>query len=191
MDRQFYKKCIEYEVYRGSDSSINKVSLFRKFWNKHYCPQTNSVYLIRKMQYYYSLAKKGAFYKGFLLLSHLIRIKLMRRYSIDIQGDCSIDIGLRIMHPIAIVIGKSTTIGKNFQVFQQCTVGLAHRNNANDEDYPKLGDNITMYVNSSIFGPGTLCDNVIVGANSIIIGDVNTSGTYVGVPASLIKKGEK
>lgn len=51
----------------------------------------------------------------------------------------------------------------------------------------KIGDNVSIGSNSTIL-PVTVCDNVVIGAGSVVTKDIKAPGVYVGNPARLIKK---
>ena len=51
----------------------------------------------------------------------------------------------------------------------------------------KIGDNVSIGSNVTIL-PVTVCDNVVIGAGSVVTKDVKAPGIYVGNPARLIKK---
>jgi len=50
-----------------------------------------------------------------------------------------------------------------------------------------VGRNVSIGSNATIL-PVKICDNVIIGAGSVITKDISTSGIYAGNPAKLIKR---
>lgn len=54
MDKVFYKKCIEVEVYEPYKEAKGRLNSFDKFWCRYIAPYSNAVYMIRKMQFLYS-----------------------------------------------------------------------------------------------------------------------------------------
>lgn len=64
-------------------------------------------------------------------------------------------------HPLGSVMGRAK-YGDYFFFYQGCTVGGNHAN------YPKIGDNVTMFSNSKILGNCEIGNNVIMSANSYI-----------------------
>ncbi len=51
----------------------------------------------------------------------------------------------------------------------------------------KIGDNVSIGSNATIL-PVTVCNNVVIGAGSVVTKDIKDPGVYVGNPARLIKK---
>lgn len=49
-----------------------------------------------------------------------------------------------------------------------------------------IGDNVSIGSNATIL-PVTVCNNVVIGAGSVVTKDIKTPGVYVGNPAILIK----
>ena len=103
----------------------------------------------------------------------------MRRYGIHMTPGTKIGKGLRIAHPTSIVV-THCEIGENFTIYQNCTIGQKFYKSG---WYPKIGYNVTLYANSSIIGDVTVADNVVIGANSLLVKDALEPGNYVGSPA--------
>lgn len=50
----------------------------------------------------------------------------------------------------------------------------------------KIGNNVSIGSNTTIL-PVTICDNVVIGAGSVVTKDITESGIYVGNPAKKIR----
>lgn len=51
----------------------------------------------------------------------------------------------------------------------------------------KIGNNVSIGSNATIL-PVTICDEVVIGAGSVVTKDISEKGVYVGNPAKKIKK---
>jgi acetyltransferase-like isoleucine patch superfamily enzyme len=51
----------------------------------------------------------------------------------------------------------------------------------------RIGDNVSIGSNVTVL-PVTVCNNVVIGAGSVVTKDIKAPGVYVGNPARLIKK---
>lgn len=49
-----------------------------------------------------------------------------------------------------------------------------------------IGDNVSIGSNSTIL-PVSICNNVVIGAGSVVVKDIKQSGIYIGNPAKMIK----
>jgi len=52
--------------------------------------------------------------------------------------------------------------------------------------HTKIGNNVSIGSNATIL-PVTICNNVVIGAGSVVTANISKSGTYAGNPARLIK----
>lgn len=77
--------------------------------------------------------------------------------------------GFYIVHGQGTVLGSRNKIGKGFIIHQGCTIG--HRMNGFGNG-SVIGDNVTMYCNSSILGQLSIGSNVIIGAHVMIKTDI-------------------
>lgn len=89
--------------------------------------------------------------------------------------------GLFLQHGFSTII-NADSIGSNCWINQQVTIGFS-----NKHDRPTLKDNVTVYAGAKIIGKVTVGNNVIVGANAVVVKDVPDNCTVVGVPARIIK----
>lgn len=134
------------------------------------------------MQYY---ASCNNIYKKFRT-RQLIN-KLIRRYGIHISPYAQIGVGLHIPHPTSIVIGAKTIIGNNFTIYQNTTIGGARTGDVKKGNQPKIGNNVTVFAGAMILGKVNVGDNVIIGANSVLLSDAEENGVYSGTPAKRVK----
>jgi serine O-acetyltransferase len=90
--------------------------------------------------------------------------------------------GLYIQHGFDTIIAAER-IGDNCWINQQVTIG--HTVSGHQ---PTIGNNVTITAGAKILGKITLGDNVIVGANAVVIKSVPANCTVVGVPATIVKR---
>jgi serine O-acetyltransferase len=91
--------------------------------------------------------------------------------------------GIFIQHGFSTIV-SADEIGENCWINQQVTVGYT-----NDTDRPTIGNNVTIHAGAKIIGKVTIGDNSKVGANSVVTRDVPPDVTVMGVPASIVWRG--
>jgi serine O-acetyltransferase len=93
--------------------------------------------------------------------------------------------GFVIMHPVGVVINSKVSGGKNIVIESGVVIG--------DEkgQAPCLGNNIFIGAGAKIIGGITIGDNVKIGANAVVVKDLPSNVTAVGIPAKIINKGAK
>lgn len=98
----------------------------------------------------------------------------------DIPINCQIGGGLLIPHPNGIVIHPDAVIGPNCLIFQQVTIG--HRSGG----VPRIEGHVDIGAGAKILGKVHIGADVVIGANSVVLIDVPSSSTAVGVPAIIL-----
>jgi serine O-acetyltransferase len=102
----------------------------------------------------------------------------------------SIGPGLVVAHGYGAIL-TAERIGANCTLHQQVTVGwrsLRQRERVFTEPLrpPILGDNVFLGTGAKVLGGISIGNNVLVGANAVVISDVPDGFTAVGVPARLL-----
>jgi serine O-acetyltransferase len=77
-----------------------------------------------------------------------------------------------LVHPVGTVLGKAS-YSDFLVVYQNCTVG------ADIDVYPRFGEGIILYSSSSVIGDCAVGDNVVFGANSMIVSIAVPNDTVV------------
>lgn len=91
--------------------------------------------------------------------------------------------GLMCYHPVASVI-NAKSIGANFQFRNGLTIGNKHNNN---NMLPIIGNDVTVGANVVIIGDIRVGDNVVIGAGSVVVKDIPNNVVIAGNPARIIK----
>jgi len=86
---------------------------------------------------------------------------------------------------IAVVIHKRTVIGENCVIGTCVTIG----GRSKSEGVPMIGNDVYIATGAKVLGSIIVGDNVVIGANAVVIEDVPSNCIVAGVPARIIKSG--
>jgi serine O-acetyltransferase len=87
-------------------------------------------------------------------------------------------------HGIGVILGHGVKLGKNCVINHNVTIG------GKNGGFPVIGDNVRIYTGACIIGNVKVGNNSIIGANALVIRDVEPGSVMVGVPAKKIKNVE-
>lgn len=104
---------------------------------------------------------------------------------IEIHPGAKIGRRLFIDHGMGIVIGETATIGNDCIIYHGVTLGGTGKDK--NKRHPDIGNNVIIGCGSKILGPIKINDNVKIGANAVVLKDVDAGETVVGVPAKLTR----
>jgi serine O-acetyltransferase len=99
----------------------------------------------------------------------------------DIALPAQIGGGLRLFHPVGIVVGPKCTLGAGCTLMQGVTLG------AGAGGSPTLGDGVFVGPGAVILGALTVGDRSVIGANSVVLSAVPPDVFAAGLPARVIK----
>lgn len=94
--------------------------------------------------------------------------------------------GLRLPHGgNGIVIHPNVTIGEYATIFHQVTIGNKDTP-TNSYGSPVIGDKLFIGSGAKVLGEVRLANNVVIGANSVVLMNVPSNSTVVGAPARIV-----
>jgi serine O-acetyltransferase len=114
------------------------------------------------------------------LVSHFSRFVT----GVEIHPGARIGEGFFIDHGMGVVIGETTEIGDNCQVFQGVTLGGT--STKREKRHPTLKDNVVVSAGAKVIGAVTIGENAVIGAGSVVVTNVPPNATVVGVPGHVV-----
>ncbi len=114
------------------------------------------------------------------LISQIARLLTL----IEIHPGAKIGSGCFIDHGNGIVIGETTEIGENVTMFQGVTLGGTGKEKG--KRHPTIGNNVIIGANAIVLGAITIGDNARIGAASVVTKPVPANTTVVGNPARVL-----
>lgn len=103
-------------------------------------------------------------------------------HGFDVPPSVPIGPGLYIPHPVGTVI-MAKSIGANVSIISGVTIGMREK-----PLFPIINDNVFIGAGARILGDITIGSGANIGANAVVLNNVPTSATAVGVPARIIVK---
>ncbi len=91
-----------------------------------------------------------------------------------------------IDHGMGVVIGETAVIGDDCTLYHGVTLGGTSWQKG--KRHPTLGDNVIVGAGAKVLGPILIGDNARIGANAVVLKDVPSDVTVVGVPGNIVKK---
>lgn len=141
-----------------------------------------------KALYYYRIA--NWFWRhNHHLFARWLSNKARHKTGIEIHPGATIGKGLVIDHGMGVVIGETTIIGDDCQLYHGVTLG--GRGSTDCKRHPTLEDGVYVGSGAKILGNITLKKNSKVGANAVVLIDVPENATAVGMPARIVIKDKK
>ena len=101
---------------------------------------------------------------------------------IEIHPSATIGERLFIDHGMGVVIGSTAVVGNDVTLYQNVTLGGTSLER-DVKRHPTLGNNVIVGAGAHILGPITVRDGARIGANAVVLHDVQQGATMVGIPA--------
>lgn len=133
------------------------------------------LYKVERWLYIHHVPLLPKIIKGLIYVLHSSSIP----YEAQIGENCKFLYG-----GIGCVIGKETKIGNHVIIGTNVLTG----GKSNKPGMPVIGNNVYIATGAKILGNITIEDNVIIGANAVVIHDVPSNCSVGGVPAKIIKE---
>lgn len=109
---------------------------------------------------------------------------------IEIHPGAQLGNGIFFDHGMGIVIGETAIVGDNCTIYHGVTLGGTGKETG--KRHPTIGNNVLLSAGAKVLGPLTMGDNSRIGANAVVLNDVEPDTTVVGVPGKAVKhKGER
>jgi len=118
-------------------------------------------------------------------LPKIIELIIFLIYNSKIPSSCEIGRGTFFSYGgIGVVLHARCKIGDNVEIGTNVTIG----GRSGHYDVPVILNNVYIATGAKILGPIKIGNNVIIGANAVLIKDVPNNVIVAGVPAKIIKE---
>lgn len=107
---------------------------------------------------------------------------------IELPPHTSVGRGLKIEHGHALVINDQSYIGENVTLRHSTTIGCKVDRNGFRSRSPRIDDNVDVGSNVVILGDIQIGRNAVIGAGSVVVKDIPPYAVAVGNPARVIRE---
>lgn len=122
--------------------------------------------------------------RGFILLPRLISQFSRWLTGIEIHPGAKIGEGLFIDHGMGVVIGETAEVGDNVTLYQGVSLGGTGKERG--KRHPTVGNNVVIGNGAKVLGPIVIGDYARIGAGSVVLNNVPSHTTVVGVPGRVV-----
>lgn len=105
---------------------------------------------------------------------------------IEIHPGAKIGQGVFIDHGMGVVIGETAIVGDYALIYQGVTLGGTGKEKG--KRHPTLGNGVVVGTGAKILGNIEIGDNVRIGAGSVVLRDVPSDSTVVGIPGRIARQ---
>ncbi|MDF2910041.1 MAG: cysE [Sporolactobacillus laevolacticus] len=89
-------------------------------------------------------------------------------------------------HGMGIVIGETCEIGNDVTLFQGVTLGGTGKEKG--KRHPTIGDDVLISAGAKVLGSITIGDHSKIGAGSVVLHNVPSHSTVVGIPGRVVRQ---
>lgn len=105
---------------------------------------------------------------------------------IEIHPGASLGKGIFIDHGMGVVVGETAVVGDYSLIYQGVTLGGTGKESG--KRHPSLGKNVVVGAGAKVLGNINISENVRIGAGSVVLRDVPSDCTVVGIPGRIVYK---
>ncbi|MFH1854171.1 MAG: serine O-acetyltransferase [Candidatus Omnitrophota bacterium] len=116
------------------------------------------------------------------LVSHVSRFLT----GIEIHPGARIGRRVFIDHGMGVVIGETAEIGDDALLYKGVVLGGTSLEKK--KRHPTIGKNVVIGSNACVLGPVKIGDGAKIGSSSVVVKDVPSGATVVGIPGKIVEK---
>ena len=104
----------------------------------------------------------------------------------EIEFNAVIGPGLFISHPVGIVIGRGTRIGRGATIFQGVTCGVRSWHPDEITKFPDVGDHCCLFAHAAVLGGVRVGSECVIAAHAVLTRDLPDGALARGIPAEVV-----
>lgn len=127
------------------------------------------------------------FYRhGMFFIARWISQWASRKTGVEIHPAVIIGKRFFIDHGTGVVIGETAVIGDDVTIYQGVTLGGTGKDTG--KRHPTIGNNVMIGAGAKVLGPLVIGDNSRIAAGAVVLSDIPSNSTAVGVPAKVVRR---
>lgn len=127
------------------------------------------------------------FYRhGMFFIARWISQRASRKTGVEIHPAVKIGKRFFIDHGTGVVIGETAVIGDDVTIYQGVTLGGTGKDTG--KRHPTVGNNVMIGAGAKVLGPLVIGDNSRIAAGAVVLSDIPSNSTAVGVPAKVVRR---
>lgn len=166
---------------------MNRIGITRGWYSFFKNPIFRFTVLLRFNEYLFNT--NTHFILTLIPLLWFKRISIRLGFSIPLNV---FDSGLAIVHYGLLIVNEKARIGKNCRIHAGVNIGASagFKIDYNERSYaPIIGDNCYIGPGAKLFGPITIGNNCVIGANAVVNkGFLENNVTIAGIPAKIVSQ---
>lgn len=103
-------------------------------------------------------------------------------FKIEISKHARIGPGLRLPHPMGLIIAPNVAVGPDCDLYADVRLVLAH----GAKEGPSIGRHVFLGDGAKVVGPVAVGDHAVIGVSSVVTKNIPAHATAVGIPAKVI-----
>ncbi|CAM4050333.1 serine O-acetyltransferase [Campylobacter armoricus] len=127
--------------------------------------------------------------KGFIKIARIISGISQFFTGVDLHPGASLGRRIFIDHAYGVVIGETSVIGNDVLIYQGVTLGGTSLDKKTKR-HPTIEDGVIIGSGAKILGNITIGKNAKIGSNAVVLKDVGSNLTAIGIPAYIKEHGK-
>ena len=121
-------------------------------------------------------------------LSRILYFLNIVLFGCEIMPGAVIGPGLTIPHPVGIGIGSESRLGRKVRIMGLVRIGGGASGDRSSDGMPTIGDECWLLDGAKVFGPVTIGDRTVIGADTLVLSDLPGDVIAAGRPARVIRQ---
>lgn len=139
------------------------------------CLTLNSIHAVTLLRFQFWCAAHG--------LPGIFASKLLFWFfKIEVSSQSRIGPGLRLPHPMGIIIAPHVTVGRDCDFYADVRLVLAHGR----KQGPRIGDHVLLGDGAKVAGDVSVGDHAVIGLSAVVTKDIPAGATAAGIPARVL-----